>query len=329
MKNLGKTDLKVNIIGCGGIPIQRITQQEVNDMVQVMIKKGVNFIDTARGYTNSEELFGKAICQCREKFVLATKSMARDYLGMKNDIEKSLTNLKTTYIDLYQLHNVSVNEDYFGALRALEEAKAIGKIKHIGITTHSFEMLEKIVYENKFETIQFPYNIVETQAEGIFAMARERGIGVIVMKPLAGGAIKDVKLALKYILTNKNVDVVIPGMESVEQVLENTSILLDDITVEDEKKIEKIRKELGNDFCRRCGYCMPCSVGINIPFSFLCEGYYTRYNLKEWAFARYNAMNVNPKQCVECGVCEQRCPYSLKIIKKLKKVVDIMERHKN
>lgn len=329
MKNLGKTDLKVNVIGCGGIPVQRVSQQNVNDMVKMMLKRGINFIDTARGYTNSEELFGNALNGHRSKFILATKSMSRDYFGMKKDIDQSLIKLKTTYIDLYQLHNISIGDDYSGAVKALEEAKADGKIKHFGITTHSLEMLEKVVEENKFETIQFPYNIVETQAENIFKIAKKKGIGIIVMKPFAGGAINDAKLALKYILANENVDVIIPGMESVEQIIENSGVLRESISFEDEKKMEQIREELGRDFCRRCGYCMPCSVGINIPFSFLCEGYYTRYDLKEWALARYNAMNINPKQCIECGICEQRCPYSLEIIKKLKKVVAIMEDPKN
>lgn len=325
MRKLGKTNILVKEIGCGGIPIQRVSQSVVNQMIDVMIEQGINFIDTARGYSNSEELLGNALKNKRNYFYLATKSMARTYYSMKKDIEISLNNLQTDYIDLYQLHNVGINDDYLGALDALQEAKLEGKIKHIGITTHSLEMLEKIVEDNIFETIQFPYNIVETQAEKIFEEANKKNIGIIVMKPLAGGAIKDCAVGLKFVLQNENISVVIPGMESTSQILQNISVIGKKITEEDFIEIKRIREILQNDFCRRCGYCMPCPQGINIPFSFLCEGYYTRYNLKEWAISRYDSMPIKPSSCIGCKICEKKCPYNIKISEKLKKVVDIME----
>ena len=145
------------------------------------------------------------------------------------------------------------------------------------------------------------------------------------MKPLAGGAITDPELALKYILNNEDISVIIPGMESVEQIISNNSVKPCDFTVEEEKKIAEIRKELNNDFCRRCGYCMPCPKGINIPFTFLCEGYYLRYNLQQWALERYNSMKVKPSACIKCGLCESKCPYNLKIRIKLQGVAKIME----
>lgn len=325
MRKLGKTNILVKEIGCGGIPIQRVSQSVVNQMIDVMIEQGINFIDTARGYSNSEELLGNALKNKRNYFYLATKSMARTYYSMKKDIEISLKNLQTDYIDLYQLHNVGINDDYLGALDALQEAKSEGKIKHIGMTTHSLEMLKKIVEDNIFETIQFPYNIVETQAEKIFEEANKKNIGIIVMKPLAGGAIKDCAVGLKFVLQNENISVVIPGMESTSQILQNISVIGKKITEEDFIEIKRIRGILQNDFCRRCGYCMPCPQGINIPFSFLCEGYYTRYNLKEWAISRYDSMPIKASSCIECKICEKKCPYNIKISEKLKKVVDIME----
>ena len=325
MRKLGKTNILVKEIGCGGIPIQRVSQSVVNQMIDVMIEQGINFIDTARGYSNSEELLGNALKNKRNYFYLATKSMARTYYSMKKDIEISLKNLQTDYIDLYQLHNVGINDDYLGALDALQEAKLEGKIKHIGITTHSLEMLKKIVEDNIFETIQFPYNLFETQAEKIFEEANKKNIGIIVMKPLAGGAIKDCAVGLKFVLQNENISVVIPGMESTSQILQNISVIGKKITEEDFIEIKRIREILQNDFCRRCGYCMPCPQGINIPFSFLCEGYYTRYNLKEWAISRYDSMPIKPSSCIGCKICEKKCPYNIKISEKLKKVVDIME----
>jgi predicted aldo/keto reductase-like oxidoreductase len=184
-------------------------------------------------------------------------------------------------------------------------------------------MAEKIVEENIFETLQFPYNIVEDQGEKLFGLAKDKNIGIIVMKPLAGGAIFDAKIAIKHILRNNNISVIIPGMESIEQVRENNSVIGEMFTSEDENKVNKIKDELTGDFCRRCGYCMPCSVGINIPFCFLVEGYYSRYNLKDWAISRYQTMPIKPNKCIECGECEKKCPYNLKIIKKLKMVNEL------
>lgn len=323
---LGNTDMKIKRVGFGGIPIQRITQEDTVKVIDELEAQGINFIDTARGYTVSEEFIGNALEGRRDKFFIATKSMSRDYESMKNDIEISLKNLKTDYIDLYQLHNV--NEKEFDtifnknmAYEALLEAKAAGKIKHIGITSHAIETIEKAVQTDKFATIQFPYNIVEDQADKTFRIAHEKGIGTIVMKPLAGGALDDATLAIKYILSKDYVSVAIPGMDSIEQVRQNVNVLDDlELTDEENKKIEEIRSTLGKRFCRRCEYCMPCPVNINIPTNFLLEGYYTRYNLKDWAKERYASLAVKASDCVECGKCETKCPYQLPIREMLKEV---------
>ena len=326
MRLLGKTNMKVNRVGFGGIPIQRITQEETNKVINELIDKNVNFIDTARAYTISEEYIGNAIEGKREKFFIATKSMARDYESMKQDIEISLKNLKTDYIDLYQIHNLKPEEyktifDENKAYKALLEAKEEGKIKYIGITSHSLETIEKSIGDEKFSTIQFPYNIIEDQADEVFKKANKKDIGIIVMKPLAGGAIDDAKLAIKYILSKDYIDVVIPGMESIEQVRENVSVLQDtNITKDDELKIQEIRNIMGKRFCRRCEYCLQCPLKINIPQNFLLEGYYARYNLKDWAKERYKSLEVKASACVECGLCETKCPYELPIREMLKEV---------
>ncbi|MCR8745608.1 aldo/keto reductase [Romboutsia lituseburensis] len=328
MRLLGTTSMKIKRVGFGGIPIQRISQKDTNDVIDELEKQGINFIDTARGYTISEEYIGNSLEGRREKFFIATKSMSRDYESMKNDIEISLKNLKTNYIDLYQIHNLKSEEyeDIFNedkAYRALLEAKSQGKIKHIGITSHSLETMETVVEDGKFETIQFPYNIVEDQADDVFKKANEKGIGIIVMKPLAGGALDDATLAIKYILSKNYIDVAIPGMDSVEQVRQNTNVLKNlELTQDDNEKIEEIRKSLGSRFCRRCEYCLPCPVGVNIPANFLLEGYYTRYNLKDWAIQRYEATNGKASECVNCGLCETKCPYDLPIRDMLKDVVN-------
>lgn len=331
MIQLGKTHMKIKRVGFGGIPIQRITQEDTNKVIDALENKGVNFIDTARGYTISEEYIGNALEGRREKFFIATKSMSRDYEGMKNDIDISLEKLKTEYIDLYQIHNLKPEEyenifDQDKAYRALLEAKEEGKIKEIGITSHSLETIEMAVEDNKFATIQFPYNIVENQADEVFKKANKNGIGIIVMKPLAGGAIDNATLAIKYILSKEYIDVVIPGMESEQQVNENITTLENiELTENDLIKIQEIKNTLGKRFCRRCEYCLPCPIGINIPQLFLLEGYYTRYNLKEWAKDRYETMNVKANKCIECGLCENKCPYELPIREMLKDVSDKLD----
>ncbi len=326
MRLLGKTNMNIKRVGFGGIPIQRITQDDTFKVIDELEKQGINFIDTARGYTVSEEYIGNALKGKRDKFFIATKSMSRDYEGMKNDIQISLSNLKTDCIDLYQIHNLKSEEydtifDDNRAYKALLEAKKSGKIKHIGITSHSLETMKKVVEDDKFATIQFPYNIVEDQADEVFRKANERGIGVIVMKPLAGGALDDATLAIKYILSKDYIDVAIPGMDSIEQVNQNVSVLEDlQLTKSDNDKIQEIRNSLGKRFCRRCEYCLPCPVGVNIPTNFLLEGYYTRYNLKEWAVERYEAISGKANECINCGLCETKCPYELPIRDMLKDV---------
>lgn len=333
-RKLGKWEFGGSVIGFGGIPIQRITDEEGIEVVKACLQSGINFIDTARGYGKSEEVIGKAVKGHRKKWVLATKSMVRDYQGMKNDIEISLKNLQTEYIDLYQLHNVRKDAEYEeimgenGAYQALLEAKEAGKIRAIGFTGHDVAMAERAVDSKKFASIQFPYNIVESQGEKVFEKAKKEGIGVIVMKPLAGGALEDGTLALKYILNNPNISVIIPGMDSIEQVQENALVPAKDYTLtkRELEKIEEIQRKLGNRFCRRCGYCGPCGVGIDIPAQFLMEGYYSRYNLKEWAKSRYDALDKKASDCEQCGLCEPKCPYDLPIREMLNEVKEIMDK---
>lgn len=326
---LGETNILVSEVSCGGIPIQKLNQEEAFKLVDALEEVGINFIDTARGYTNSEALFGKALEGRREKFYIATKSMARTYEAMKNDIDISLNNLKTDYIDLYQMHNVKANEDVSAALLALKEAKALGKVKHIGVTSHSKESIMKWIEHVDIETIQFPYNFLEKEAEEVFEKANKYKKGVIVMKPLAGGVIDNATISLKFILNNKNVSVAIPGMESVEQIKENSSIENYELSLEENKYIDDLIKTMDKDFCHRCGYCLPCSKGIDIPSCFMFYGYYQRYGLVDWSVQRYNAMKVKASECIECGLCEQKCPYNLKIIDKLKKVSEALENEKH
>jgi uncharacterized protein len=319
-KRLGKTEFNISRIGIGGIPLQRLSQEQATTIIKRALELGVNFIDTARAYTISEEYIGNALEGIRDKFILATKSMARTKDAMAKDVEISLKNLKTDYIDLYQFHLIKTEEELGtilspgGAMEALLEAKAQGKIRDIGVTCHSTEMLEKVIESGKFSTVQFPYNFIEQQGEPHFKRAEELDLWVIVMKPMAGGAINNASLSIKYILENDNVTVAIPGIDNIEQLEQNISAAQNPrLTPKEMGLINEEREELGSNFCRRCGYCIPCSKGIDIPTMFLLEGYYTRYNLTDWALSRYQSVSARASDCTKCGICETKCPYNLPI----------------
>ena len=328
---LGKTGLRVCRLGLGGIPIQRIDAEGTRALIGALIGEGINFIDTARGYTVSEEYLGYALEGVRDRFVLATKSMARTKEAMQRDVAESQRRLRTDYIDLYQIHNPS-EEDLVrvmgkdGALEALLEAKAAGRIGHIGVTLHSAALFEQVLDLPWVETVMFPYNIVETQGEALIARCAERGIGFIAMKPLAGGAIEDAATALRFIASNPAVSLIIPGMATVAEVKENAAAVADPspLTEAEGEQIATIRGLLDTDFCRRCRYCAPCTAGINIPSVFLFEGYYSRYGLTDWAVSRYSQLEKTASDCIGCGACEGRCPYHLPIRKMLKRVASVM-----
>lgn len=325
---LGGTGLRVSVVGFGGIPVQRISAEEAKKVIIKAEESGVNFLDSARGYSVSEEFIGEALADRREKWIIATKSMARDKASMAKDIEISLKNFKTDYIDLYQFHNIRTKADLDkvlskdGAYAALLEAKAAGKIGHIGITSHSVDLLKIAIETEKFETIMYPYNIVENQGEELFKRAKELNIGVIAMKPMAGGAIENGTLALKYILENHCITTAIPGMADIREVEENTRVAdsTTPLTAGEKQNISKIIEGLGKEFCRRCGYCAPCTQNIDIPSMFVLNGYKERYNLAAWGEERYFSLQNRAKDCIECGICENRCPYNLPIRTMLKKV---------
>lgn len=328
---LGKTGLKISRMGFGGIPIQKIDEEGTRKLLHEMMEKGVNYIDSARGYTVSEQYIGYGLEGIRDKFVLATKSMSRTKEAMAADIETSLGNFRTDYIDLYQVHNPSMEQldqviGEGGALEALMEAKAAGKIGHIGLTAHSTAVFERALGLDWVETIMFPYNIVEQQGAELIHKCAEKNIGFIDMKPLAGGAIEDATLALRYVCSNPDVTVVIPGMAEVRELEQNLAACSNTEPLADEelKAMDKVREQLGTDFCRRCNYCAPCTVGINIPSVFLFAGYLQRYDLADWAKDRYSTLKVKASACIGCGKCEPRCPYHLPIREKLKKCAQDM-----
>ncbi len=325
---LGKTNLKISVVGFGGIPIQRLNKEEAVKVVNYALEKGINFIDSARAYTVSESYIGQAIKNKRSQVVLASKGPRTDYQGFKKNIYESLAAFNTDYIDLYQVHNIKDKgtiDKIFGeggAYSAFVEEKAKGTVKHFGLTCHKREVLQYAIdnFGNQIETIMFPYNIVETQGEELFANAKQKNIGVVVMKPLAGGNLTNINLAMRFCVTNPFVSVVIPGMASFEEIDGDINIATQPLTDKEKAECALTVEQLGNSFCRRCGYCAPCTVGIDIPTCFTFQNYLKNYSLSEWAYDRYNAMKVTAEKCIKCGECIKRCPYELDIIKKLEGV---------
>ena len=326
---LGRTGLTVSRLGFGGIPIQRIDQPAVRDLLRAAHAGGVNFIDTARGYTVSEDWIGRSLEELglRDAFVLATKCRAVTAAEMEQELAVSLRALRTDHIELYQFHNPDLRalETILapgGALEKLLEAKAQGVVGHIGITAHLTAVFERALTVPEIETIMFPCNIVEQQGADLIARCAAAGKGFIAMKPLAGGAIEDGRLAVRCVLANPAVTVCLPGMAAPEELAANLAAAADPspLTEQELAACRKVRDTLCTQFCRRCNYCAPCTVGIQIPSAFLFDGYISRYGLEGWARERYATLPVKAGACIGCGACETRCPYQLPIREMLKKV---------
>ena len=259
----GNTGLTVSRLGFGGIPIQRIDQPGTRALLDAARRAGINYIDTARGYTVSESWIGQSLEElgARDDFILATKCRALTASEMEAELQTSLANLRTRYIDLYQFHNPSLADLETilapgGALEALQKAKAAGVVGHIGLTAHLAAVAVRAAETDAIETIMFPYNIVEQQGADIIDRCAKSGKAFIDMKPLAGGAIEDGRLALRYVLSNPGVTIAIPGMAAPEELAANVAGAADTapLTSEEQAACQKVRDVLGTQFCRRCNY---------------------------------------------------------------------------
>jgi predicted aldo/keto reductase-like oxidoreductase len=321
---LGRTGLEVSRVGFGGIPIQRVTEQEAVQVVQGCIELGVTFLDTANGYTTSEERIGRALAGLpggREGVVIATKTGARDAAGAREHLELSLQRLGVETIDLWQFHNVSTCEAYEevlgpgGAMETAQQALAAGEIRHVGITSHSIDVALRAVRSGRFETVQFPFNFVTNEpAEELVPLAREHDVGFIAMKPLGGGLLDDANLAIKYLLQFEGV-VPDPGIQNLEEIEEIVGIVAGpwELTPQEREQIERFRAEVGTRFCRRCEYCMPCPEGVRIPLVVNLRSFWKRFPLSVLSTGWAKAGIDSAANCVECGECETKCPYHLPI----------------
>lgn len=318
---LGKTGLHVSKVGFGGIPIQRLTEPQAIRVVQRCLELGVTFLDTATGYTTSEERIGKALAGRREGLVIATKTPARDRATALEHLELSLKRLSVDYIDLWQLHNVSTFEAYEqvlgpgGALEAAQQALEAGQVRHVGITSHSMDVALAAVPSGHFETVQFPFNFVSHEpAQKLVPLAREHDVGFIAMKPMGGGILSDARLCIKFLLQFDGV-VPDPGIQRLEEIEEIAAIVAGpwELTPQDWSAIEQIRAEMDTRFCRRCGYCEPCPQGVRISTVMNMQSFWQRIPAERLATGWMAEAVSGAGECIECGECEDKCPYNLPI----------------
>ncbi|MFA4957641.1 MAG: aldo/keto reductase [Candidatus Methanoperedens sp.] len=328
---LGNTGYKVSRIGFGGIPISRLEYATGVKVVHSCIDMGVNFIDTAVAYKDSEIKIGEAISD--HDIIVATKSQSRDAAGMEKDVFASLSRMNVDFIHIYQLHGINnpgLLETVMakgGALEALKKMKEEGHIGAIGITGHRADVLVDALKTGEFETVQVPYNYIETEPEKeLFPFARKMGTGIIAMKPFGGGMLDNANLSIKYILNQENV-VPIPGIEKIEEIQEICSIIDRDITLSEieKKQISKISNELDKNFCRRCGYCMPCPQDIQIIRAMNAKASIKRLGAKSFFNDKGKEIHERMKTCTKCGQCETRCPYNLHIRSSIEKNVEYLE----
>ncbi len=332
--SLGRTDLTISEFGFGCIPIIRYSQNDAVKVLKYALERGITFFDTANAYRDSEEKIGIAFAGKRDKVVLATKTLKRGADEALGHLENSLRMLRTDHIDLYQLHQIAQEKDWqevtgpSGALEAVMKAKAAGKVRYVGVTSHSLQMALRLVRTGLFDTIQFPFNLIEEGAKDeLLAATREMGMGFICMKPFGGGVIDNAVVAFKYLRDHPDV-IPIPGFESCEQVDEIVSLYSEEniINEQDLRIMEGYRSELGKRFCRRCEYCQPCPQGVMITPAM---GYPIVASRMSPAVAVEFCKNPMESVllCVKCSACLERCPYDLPIVDILKANYALYEKH--
>lgn len=319
---LGRTGLTINRCGFGGIPIQSVGEDQAVETVRHAVEQGVDFIDTSRAYTTSERRIGRALKLTDKTVVLASKSVGRTSGDVQADLEKSLSELQVDHIDLYQCHFVRDQADYQrvvqpeGAYDTLVKAREEGLIGHIGITSHSLEVLDQALNDGLFETIMVCFSFLEPAAkETLIPKAFEHNVGVIAMKSFSGGAIENPVLALKWALSHPGV-AIIPGVDDTELFDQNWAVFTAGdyrLSTTEKNEIESIRKRYDKVFCRRCDYCQPCSE--DIPISVVLH---VRSIIRRMGKASVNGAFLSPamaaaRRCTECGECLERCPYDLPI----------------
>lgn len=321
---LGKTGITVEKNAFGALPIQRIGREEAVKLLRRAYSRGVTFFDTARWYTDSEEKLGEAFQGMREKVYIATKTGASTPQEFWRDLETSLGNLRTDYIDIYQFHNPSFcprPEDGTGLYEAMLEARAQGKVRHIGITNHRLNVATEAVESGLYETLQFPFCYLATEKDiELVRKTEEAGMGFIAMKALSGGLITNSAAAYAFLAQYENV-LPIWGVQRESELDEFLSYINNPpgMNPELEAVIARDRQELLGDFCSGCGYCMPCPVGIEINNMARMSLMIRRAPSQAQLTPQMQEKMHRIKECLHCGKCRSKCPYGLDTPKLLEK----------
>ena len=325
---LGKTDITVPQNAFGALPIQRVSTEEAVSLLRNAYEGGMRFFDTARAYTDSEEKVGIAFEGMRDKVFISSKTQATTRDKFEEDLNTTLTNLKTDYLDIYQLHCAArcYNEED-EIYQALVEAKKQGKVRHIGITAHKIGVAEDIANSGLYETLQFPFSYLASDRDiALVKKCKEHDMGFIAMKGLSGGLLTNSGACMAFM---SQYDVLpIWGIQKQNELDEWLSFFDHEVTMTEEMKevIEKDRNELLGEFCRGCGYCMPCTVDIQINQCARMSQMIRRAPSKFWLTDYWKEEMLKIDSCIECGICKTRCPYELDIPELLKKnLIDYKE----
>ncbi len=330
----GKTNLEVSRVAFGGIPIQRLSMTDAVEVVREALGLGVNFIDTATAYTDSQEKIGLAIKDIpRHRLVLASKSGVNDKATILKDIDNSLKMLRTDYVDIYQLHNVASEEKFNavmgegGAYAGIMEAVKQGKVRFPGFSSHAMNYAKKMIMTDKFFSVQVPYNFIDRQAEDeVITLAKQRNMGIIAMKPLGGGLLDNAVLCFKYLLQMDGV-VPDPGIEKLGQMREIVEIVKKGTVLSPSEmaEMDRIRREVGDSWCHRCDYCQPCPQLIAISTILWVRSFVKRMAYRASSWVDKEMARVD--QCTECRTCVDRCPYHLDIPKLLKQNLSVWQEY--
>jgi predicted aldo/keto reductase-like oxidoreductase len=317
---LGRTNLIVKKLGWGGIPIQRVGEREGVSVIRAVVEMGVDLLDSARAYTNSEHKIGLALQKVNRPVILSTKSAVKTE-KIYDEVHESLRQLNIKELNIYHLHNVSKLEDYEkvmspgGAYHGLKRAQKEGLIDHIGITSHNLTVLEKALEDGYFDVIMACYSFLEPEAANkVFPLAKAKDVGILAMKSFSGGVIEEASPALRFVLSTSDI-VPIPGSETLEKARENWKIFIEGktLTKQDKERIEVLRKEFSQNFCRRCDYCQPCSEKISIQFILGLKSIFKRFGPQAQELGWMKSLIERARNCSECGDCLSRCPYQLPI----------------
>jgi len=335
---LGRTNLMVSRSGFGALPIQRIPFDEAKVILRKAYDNEINFFDTARAYTDSEEKIGYALSAVRKNIIIATKCRAKNKKDLFSQLETSLKNLKTDYVDILQLHNpkeIPNAEDPDSLYGGLLEAKKKGMIRFIGLTNHDIKTAKKAAQSNHYDTIQFPLNSISADEDiELIDICKTGNIGVIAMKALSGGLITNASTTFAFLRQFDNV-VPIWGMQKMSELEEFISLEKNPPRLDEAmwNAIKKDRLELAGEFCRGCGYCLPCPVGIEIPTQARISLLLGRAPVQPFLEDSFRAKMDLIDQCIGCGHCKNNCPYKLDtpnlLKRELKKYNEFYEAHKN